>query len=72
MPAENLEAARRLVLASLRALESSDRALQDVLLGDSWENAMRTYVDDVRAAREHCEALERLLLERLRTDPAAR
>ncbi len=72
MPVDTIEAARRLVLSSLRALESSDRALQSVLLDDRWEDAMRTYVEDVRVAREHCQALERLLLEHLQSDLRAR
>lgn len=59
-----LTAARRLLLNSVRALEASDRALNRALDGQC-AGEMRAYIDDVRRAREHCEALERVLLAEL-------
>jgi hypothetical protein len=59
-----LSAARRQLLGSIRALEASDRALTRALGGEC-AGEMRAYIEDVRRAREHCEALERVLLSEL-------
>jgi hypothetical protein len=59
-----LSAARRQLLGKLRALEASDRALTRALDGECAAE-MLTYIDDVRRAREYCEALERVLLAEL-------
>jgi hypothetical protein len=60
-----LSAARRQLLASIRTLETSDRALIRALDSECAAE-MRAYIDDVRRARQHCEALERVLLTELR------
>jgi hypothetical protein len=66
MSRDPLEAARRDTLDALHALEASDRALNRVLHGPCGPE-LQGYLVALRRARERCEALERVLLDRLST-----